>query len=822
MRARRETDAVRATIADRPLPVLVVTQHYPPELLGSAPFCEDIARWLSARGRRVSVLTGLPAYPDIERFAAFRAHAPRRELRAGVRIDRLRGWRPTGRSAQARILAEALFLLAGLMALVTRRIRRAPVVLSVCPSILAVVLGRLLCRRGGRHVALVHDIQSGLADRLGMVGSGGRVVRLMRRIERWGLDHADLVLVLTREMRDELRLMGVVVPIEIVPVWADVERIRPTPVSAAATDFIYSGNLGRKQGLSQIIDFASELKRRRPELEIVLRGAGNQAAAIETALEEADLANVRREEPLPPDQLAGGLAAGKVHLVPQDPTAAAFAMPSKVIAIMSAARPIVATAQEGSPLWRLGRDSRAMVCVPPNEPQRLADAALRLIDRPSLCAALGRRARRYVERYRAKAAVLTDLEAMLAPVRDAGPADSVLIMEPRAEGHQREWLQHIVRQAAATPGPLVWLLVAPELAPGLAADTPEDADGRVRVLPLGWRATRLCRHRVLAVSAFARWWSLRRALKRTGAQAAHALFLDHLSLPLALGLGLGGRRLSGILFRPSVHYRLLGPHDPSLIERLRDWRKTLLYRLMLGNTALERVLSLDPYFPRHAARVYGGGVKVGIVLDPVHPNVACAPSDRLLARRVPEGRVVFVLFGFLSARKGTLVLLDALARLAPDIAARTAIMLAGRLDAAIAPAVARQAALLGRVQPELWLHIEDRHLAPGEIEALLERAQIVLAPYQRFIGSSGVLLWAARAGKPVLTQDYGLIGSLVREHRLGLAVNTGSPEALAAAIARMTSCGGDGFLDREAAQYFIGGHTPQQFAKTVLASLAVA
>ncbi len=56
---------------------LMITQHYPPELLGSAPFCADIARWLAVNADGVAVVTGLPGYPDAERFAAFRAAAPR-------------------------------------------------------------------------------------------------------------------------------------------------------------------------------------------------------------------------------------------------------------------------------------------------------------------------------------------------------------------------------------------------------------------------------------------------------------------------------------------------------------------------------------------------------------------------------------------------------------------------------------------------------------------------------------------------------------------------------------------------------------------------
>jgi glycosyltransferase involved in cell wall biosynthesis len=118
------------------------------------------------------------------------------------------------------------------------------------------------------------------------------------------------------------------------------------------------------------------------------------------------------------------------------------------------------------------------------------------------------------------------------------------------------------------------------------------------------------------------------------------------------------------------------------------------------------------------------------------------------------------------------------------------------------------------------VHLEDRRLAIEEIAGLVERADVVLAPYKRFVGSSGVVLWAARAGRPLLTQDFGLVGRLVREHRLGLTADTSAPPALAAAIERMVHEGPVTFLDRAAAQSFIADRTPENFAASVFASMA--
>jgi glycosyltransferase involved in cell wall biosynthesis len=51
---------------------------------------------------------------------------------------------------------------------------------------------------------------------------------------------------------------------------------------------------------------------------------------------------------------------------------------------------------------------------------------------------------------------------------------------------------------------------------------------------------------------------------------------------------------------------------------------------------------------------------------------------------------------------------------------------------------------------------------------------VVLAPYQRHVGMSGILLLAAAAGTPVLSSNYGLMGALVRRHQLGITVDSTS------------------------------------------------
>jgi len=393
----------------------------------------------------------------------------------------------------------------------------------------------------------------------------------------------------------------------------------------------------------------------------------------------------------------------------------------------------------------------------------------------------------------------------------------ILVFEPDVEGHSQEWLQHLVDFVASNDETAsIAVLAPPALCATLSRSLPVVADHRVRFIAMKPGEVKLCGHRSLSLAAFARWWVMRRYLRRSGADMGFFLCLDLLSLPLAFGLGTHGKPLAGILFRPSVHYTALGDYRPGFGEWLRDARKDVLYRMMLRNPAVATILSLDPFFPAHAADHYRHGSKVQALPDPAHPaadTAAGAVSHNIL----PADRVAFLLFGYLTERKGPLMVLDALRLLPERIAARVAVLFAGRVDPTIRDAVETRREVLAREQPDLWLRIDDRRLDRAELDGLVSQSAVILAPYQRFVGSSGVLLWAARAGRPVLAQSFGLVGRLTRDHRLGIVADSSDPAKLAAEIQHMVEGGPQSFIDLSSAADFASSRTPQRFASQVLA-----
>jgi glycosyltransferase involved in cell wall biosynthesis len=94
-----------------------------------------------------------------------------------------------------------------------------------------------------------------------------------------------------------------------------------------------------------------------------------------------------------------------------------------------------------------------------------------------------------------------------------------------------------------------------------------------------------------------------------------------------------------------------------------------------------------------------------------------------------------------------------------------------------------------------------------------------LAPYQRHVGMSGILLLAAAAGKPVLSSDYGLMGELVRRYGLGITVDSTVPSEIAKGLMRCLTEPATVLVDLDRMESFAEQHSAERYAKTIFEQL---
>jgi len=116
--------------------------------------------------------------------------------------------------------------------------------------------------------------------------------------------------------------------------------------------------------------------------------------------------------------------------------------------------------------------------------------------------------------------------------------------------------------------------------------------------------------------------------------------------------------------------------------------------------------------------------------------------------------------------------------------------------------------------------LRDERVPDDEVPDLLGAADVVLLPYQRHLGSSGVLVRAAAAGTPVLGDGYGLLGAQIRRHALGITVDATQTGDLVRGLHRCVTMPLDALFDAEAAAAFARHHTAEHFAETIYRFLA--
>lgn len=303
----------------------------------------------------------------------------------------------------------------------------------------------------------------------------------------------------------------------------------------------------------------------------------------------------------------------------------------------------------------------------------------------------------------------------------------------------------------------------------------------------------------------------------TSSKAPHILLMhiDHLQVSLALDLRFKRNvNLSGLLFRPNFHYSDFASSPPRTPkEVLRDLKKRYLLKAALGNPHLDTVFSLDPFCITMLQK-WSKNVTVRRLPDPVAPFAEAEESGR---ERQAGAKRMMLLFGSLSQRKGILELLKACKLLSAEVTNDLHLCLAGRLDDTIR---AEARALIDQVENEssLTVQLVDDFIPFDQCYSFFREADLVLLPYQRHIGMSGILVRAAAAGKPVLCQDYGLMGKMVEHHSLGWIVDTTSPQAIADALTKWRQDSLTGFSIQSARQ-FASSNEPAKYAHTIYSSI---
>jgi colanic acid biosynthesis glycosyl transferase WcaI len=322
---------------------------------------------------------------------------------------------PRKQTAAHRALYEASLYALGLTALVKRP--RPDVIIGTCPSLAGGALAATAAKIYGVPYAVVFQDLMGQAAQQSGVPGGPLVASSVRRGELAVARGATAVGIIAEGFRAYLEEGGVD-PKKIHRLRNWTRRVEPSETVPETRrrlgwhedEFIclHGGNLGRKQGLDNLLDTAALLNGER--VRIVLSGDGNDRPRLEDRARELKLDNVQFIELQGPGLWEAVMEASNILLVNQRPSVTDMSLPSKLTSYFAASRPVVAAASADSETAREIEAAGAGYVVPPDQPNALRDAILS-VKSNGAGIRLGASARRYAETTLLPATALADYDS---------------------------------------------------------------------------------------------------------------------------------------------------------------------------------------------------------------------------------------------------------------------------------------------------------------------------------------------------------------------------------------------------------------------------
>ena len=401
--------------------ILIFGINYAPELAGIAPYTTGLAEHFASEGHHVEVITGIPHYPQWQPQAANGSING-----ANPTVRRYGHYVPRRANAIGRAAYETTWLLSAARSL--RRVR-ADVVIGIIPSLSGGILASLAAQRLKVPFGLIfQDTMGAAASQSGYAGAAN-LATTIQSIERRLCRRASAIAVVADGFRGYLEHLGAE-PTRIHRVrnwvrWTDPSEARSetrTRLGWREDEFIclHAGNMGRKQGLDNLLATASLL--RSEPIRVVLAGGGNDRERLGNIASGLNLENVTFLDVQRSGSYESMLRAADVLVVNQRASVGDMALPSKLTSYFASGRPVIAAVSATSETAYEVRSSEAGLVVAAEDPHELAGAILKVKNQPSLATRLADRGRSYAAANLEEQAVMSQFDHLLA---DLVSADSV-------------------------------------------------------------------------------------------------------------------------------------------------------------------------------------------------------------------------------------------------------------------------------------------------------------------------------------------------------------------------------------------------------------
>jgi colanic acid biosynthesis glycosyl transferase WcaI len=363
--------------------ILLYGINYSPDLTGIGKYTGEMGSWLVRNGHTVNVITGMPFYPQWQIGSAYKGKWWYKENVDGAKVYRCPLYIPKNLSSLKRILHEFSFVLSTVPVWIKIFFRKKyDIVINIAPpfhlGLLPILYAKL---RRAKIITHIQDLQVDMAKSLDMI-KNQRFLNIMFALEKFILKRSSVVSTISKGIQQKIKNKGIASSkCLLFPNWVDEKMIRPIEKEKSLRNefglsqedkvILYSGNLGGKQGLENIVEAAKDFREEK-DVKFVIVGNGGCESNLKVSVKKAELNNVYFHPLLPYEKLSELLAIADIHLVLQKKYATDLVMPSKLTSILAAGGCPLVTAAPESTLYELICENEMGIVIEPDNHLALA------------------------------------------------------------------------------------------------------------------------------------------------------------------------------------------------------------------------------------------------------------------------------------------------------------------------------------------------------------------------------------------------------------------------------------------------------------------
>jgi glycosyltransferase involved in cell wall biosynthesis len=340
----------------------------------------------------------------------------------------------------------------------------------------------------------------------------------------------------------------------------------------------------------------------------------------------------------------------------------------------------------------------------------------------------------------------------------------VLVFETSLRGHILEYIHHLYVKSVCDKT-CYYYFVLPDDFESLKSKFDWPVAENVEIIMINSSVVSACEEKTQFLRAYSKLNLLLKYVKQLRADLVILVMMMDFAPFLAFA-NWGNTKVCGIIYKVFLNERL---------STIRLLINKFIYTCFSKRKCFDRLFILNDVVSAERLNSMFNTSKFMYLPDPV-PRIDMKKVRSIRKElNISDLDKMFLHFGGLTERKGTLDILRAAEMVDPSFLSQIVLVFAGKVNEGIREAFYE---LVGKLDNRIRVIVYDKFCSYDLLYDLCYSCDVILVPYHFVNLSSGVIGYAAFFGKPVVGPSQGLLGNLISVNSLGVTFDEVSPEKL--------------------------------------------